>query len=236
MPIALTSGETADPHCLRDGEAAALLAGHPWKRFVVLGDSIAEGLGEPSPGYPDQPWAERVAAELAALRPGFALHNLGRRDTRTEQVRAEQLARALALAPDLALVACGGYNALRRSYAPEAVEADLVAIVGGLQEAGAEVITVSMFDGTHSPVLPEQLRAELRPRLSDLADRTRRIAARLDTVHVDLYDHPSVADPDLYSSDGRHGTRRGHAIAAAETVRSLGARLRGAKSGDGGVR
>jgi lysophospholipase L1-like esterase len=226
MPIDLMSGEAADPYCLRDGEAAALLAGHPWQRFAVLGDSIAEGLGEPSPGYPDQPWVDRVAAELEAARPGLDFRNLGRRDTPARQVRAGQFDAARALKPDLALVACGGYNALRRSYDPQEVQEDLTAIVEGLLAGGAEVITVSMFDGTHSPVLPESFRAELRPRLHDLAERTRRLAARLGTVHVDLYAHPAAADPGLYSSDGRHGTRRGHAIAAAETVRSLGARLR----------
>lgn len=236
MPIALTSGEAADPHCLRDGEAAALLTGHPWQRFAVLGDSIAEGLGEPSPGYPDEPWTDRVAAELAALRPGFTAHNLGVRDTRTADVRAGQLDAALALRPDLALVACGGNNALRRSYDPEAVEADLVAIVEELRKEGAEVITVSMFDGTHNPVLPEQLRAELRPRLHDLAALTRRIADRLGTVHVDLHDHPASPEADLYAADGRHGTRRAHAIAAAETLRSLGARLREPNSRAGDVR
>jgi lysophospholipase L1-like esterase len=225
MPTTLMPGEAADPHCLREGEAAALLAGHPWSRFAVLGDSIAEGLGEPTPGYPDQPWTERVADELARIRPGVTYRNFGRRDSRTREVRAGQLPAALALEPDLALVACGGFNALRRSYDPEAVEDDLTALVGALRGAGADVITVSMFDGARNPVLPEEFRAALRPRLLDLAERTRAVAARLDTVHVELHDHPASADPGLYGSDGRHGTRRSHAIAAAETVRALGARL-----------
>ncbi len=43
--------EATDPYTLRDGEAAALLAGHPWRRFVVLGDSVAEGCCEPVDGY-----------------------------------------------------------------------------------------------------------------------------------------------------------------------------------------
>jgi len=37
--------EATDPYCLRDGEAAALLAGHPWRRFAVVGDSVAAGIG-----------------------------------------------------------------------------------------------------------------------------------------------------------------------------------------------
>ena len=226
MSMALTPGEVADPYCLRDGEAAAVLAGHPWQRFAVLGDSIAEGLGEPSPGYPDEPWVDRIAAELAELRPGFAFHNFGRRNTPSEQVRAEQLDEARAFAPDLALVACGGFNLLSRSYDADAVEADLQAIVEGLQAGGAVVITVSMFDGSYSPAVPEEYRPAMRARLHDLAERTQRLAGRLGTVQVNLIGHPASQEADLYSADGRHGTRRSHAIAAAETVRSLGARVR----------
>ena len=226
MPIPLSPGEAADPHCLREGEAAALLAGHPWRRFAVVGDSVAEGLGEASPGYPDQPWADRIAAELDDAAPEFAYRNLGRANTRSEEVRAGQLAPALAGAPDLVLVAAGGFNALSRSYDPDAVGEDLRAMAEAFRGAGAEVILVSMFDGSHSPAVPEPLRAGLRARLFDLADRTRAIAAKSGTLHVDLTPHPASGEPGMYASDGRHGTRRAHAISAAETVRVLGGRLR----------
>ena len=65
--------EAADPYCLRPGEAATLLAGHPWRRFAVLGDSIAEGVGDPVPGYEHLGWADRVAAALRQHRPDLAV-------------------------------------------------------------------------------------------------------------------------------------------------------------------
>ncbi len=49
--------EAADPYCLRAGEAEHLLAGHPWRRFAVVGDGIAEGAGERPPGTPTSPGA-----------------------------------------------------------------------------------------------------------------------------------------------------------------------------------
>src|SRR5204863_61770 len=52
----------ADPFRLRPGEAERLLDGHPWTRFAVLGDSIAEGVGDAVDGYGDLGWADRVAA------------------------------------------------------------------------------------------------------------------------------------------------------------------------------
>ena len=130
-------------------------------------------------------------------------------------------------------MAAGGFNALSRSYDPEAVGQDLRALAEAFGDAGAEVILVSMFDGSHSPAVPEPLREGLRVRLFDLADRTRVIASDLGSVHVDLTPHPASGEPGMYASDGRHGSRRAHAISAAEAVRALGARLRRRPDGDG---
>ena len=139
--------EAADPYCLREGEAERLLAGHPWRRFVVLGDSIAEGVGESAPGYADEPWCDRIAAALRAGQPGLEYLNLGTRNTPAAQVRATQLPSALAFAPDLALVACGGYDILQPVYDPAAIAAEIRAIVAALAAAGATVVTVGLFDG-----------------------------------------------------------------------------------------
>ncbi|WP_433341896.1 SGNH/GDSL hydrolase family protein [Micromonospora sp. CA-111912] len=217
--------EATDPHCLRAGESARLLAGHPWRRFVVLGDSVAEGLCEPVDGYPDVQWADRIAAELDAARPGLAYRNVGLRGLRAHEVRAAQLGPAVEFGPDLALVVCGGNDAFRQGYDADAVDAELAAIVTGLQAAGADVVTVGMFDVSHSPAVPARLREDLGERMRRLAARTRALGERLGTLHVHLTDHPAVADPGLYSTDGRHGSARSDAIAAAETIRRLGAHL-----------
>ncbi|MCW3815202.1 SGNH/GDSL hydrolase family protein [Micromonospora sp. DR5-3] len=225
MPSTLC--EATDPHCLREGESAALLRGHPWRRFVVLGDSVAEGLCEPVDGYSDLQWADRIAAELRAVQPALVYRNLGRRGLRAHEVRAAQLAPALAFGPDLALVVCGGNDAFRPGYDPGAVDAELAAMITALQDAGADVITVGMFDVSHSPAVPEALRAGLGERMRRLSAHTGRLAERLGTRHVHLTDHPAVADPSLYSSDGRHGSARSDAIATAETLRVLGTRVTG---------
>ncbi|WP_405108333.1 SGNH/GDSL hydrolase family protein [Micromonospora sp. NBC_01405] len=223
--MASTPTEATDPHCLRAGESARLLAGHPWRRFVVLGDSVAEGLCEPVDGYPDVQWADRIAAELDAARPGLVYRNLGLRGLRAHEVRAAQLGPAVEFGPDLALVVCGGNDAFRQGYDADAVDAELAAIVTGLQANGADVVTVGMFDVSHSPAVPARLREDLGERMRRLAARTRALGERLGTLHVHLTDHPAVADPGLYSTDGRHGSARSDAIAAAETIRRLGAHL-----------
>jgi lysophospholipase L1-like esterase len=221
----LYPAEAADPYCLRAGEAARLLAGHPWRRFVVVGDSIAEGLGDPAPGYRDEPWCDRIAEELRLRQPELAYRNLGASDTPSAGVRDGQLAPALEFGPDLALVACGGYDLLRFSYDPDAVEATLRAIVAAFVKQDCDVITVGLFDGSRAPGVPEEFREPLRQRLHGLSARTEAISADLGALHVGLTSHPASGDADIYSSDFRHGTMRGHAISAAETIRRLGRHL-----------
>lgn len=216
--------EAVDPYCLRTGEAESLLFGHPWRRFAVVGDSIAEGVADTVPGYSPMPFADRVAAELTRSNPDLAYLNLGKRGLRAHEVRETQLAPALAFAPDLALVACGANDALRPGYEAraDAVDAELAAIIRALQECGALAITVSIFVRPRYPSLPTWLRPSGTERMAALGVRTTAVAAAAGTVHVDLARHPIAAAMDSTSADGLHGNARAQTVAATETIRALG--------------
>lgn len=222
-----STDESADPYCLDPGEAAALLAGHPWRRFVVLGDSVAEGLGDRMPGYYPAGWADRIADELRAVRPDLVYLNLGERDLRTIQVRQRQLAAALAFEPDLALVACGGNDALHPRFEPDAISRELAAIIEPLQHSGADVLTISVLVVSHYPAFPSWFRPTPSERMRVLAEHTNAVAAKFGTLHIDLSDHPTGQQPhdELLSEDGLHANARSHAICAAEAIRRLGAHL-----------
>lgn len=221
--------EARDPHCLSAAAADNLLAGAPWRRFAVLGDGTAEGRGDRTPGYQDTGWADRVAAVLARCRPtpaDFAYCNLASSDVLTAEVRATQLAPVLSFRPDLVLVVTGSNDIIRRDFERrDDVLADYDAIVAALQRAGAEVVTATLFDVTRSTRVPDDSKAALRRRLHRLAGWIRLVARARRTVHLDLAGHPAAADPDVYSTDIRFVTRRGHAVAAAALVRRLGEHL-----------
>ena len=223
---ALTA-EAADPYCLRPGEAAALLAGHPWHRFVVLGDSVASGVGDPVDGYNPLPWCDRIAAELRATTADFAYLNLGEREVLAADVHAGQLAPALAFDGDLALVVCGGNDALRKTYQADLVDDALASIVGDLGDAGYDVITVGMFDASHAPSIPDRLREMVSVRMRTLSEHTAAVGARYGTIHVNMTGHPVEPDTTMYSADGLHGNLRSHSICAAEAIRRLGTHLAG---------
>lgn len=54
-----------------------------------------------------------------------------------------------------------------------------------------------------------------------LAGLVRTVAARHDTLLVEMRDHPACANPANYASDRIHLTTRGHAVVATEAVRTL---------------
>ena len=138
-----------------------LLSGARWRRLAVLGDSVAEGVREPHAGYLDLSWVDRIEASLRTAAPRLAVLNLGRRNLLAAEVRASQLQPALAFRPDLAIVAAGGNDALRRSFDPGAVERELVATVGPLRRAGADVLLLELMDIVASGLVPPEHAAAL---------------------------------------------------------------------------
>jgi lysophospholipase L1-like esterase len=217
--------EAADRYCLAPERADALLAGAPWRRFAVLGDSIAEGLREESPGYGPDSWADRLADALRRGRPGLEYVNLGRRDLRAAEIRDTQLAPALEFGPDLAAVVAGGNDLLARVFDGDAVEREIDAIVAPLRDAGADVITYSLFDMPRALDMPPELGRDLRERLDELFERTRAVARRRETIHVELAPHPASAERATYAGDFKHASTRGHAVCASVTIERLGERL-----------
>jgi lysophospholipase L1-like esterase len=212
---------THEPDLLPFASQVALLRGAPWRRVAVLGDSIAEGVREPCDGYLDLSWIDRIADPLRAVAPGLTVMNLGVRDLLAAEVRERQVDAALAFRPDLAIVAAGGNDALRRSFAPEQVSRELDGIVGPLRQAGADVLMIELMDIVASGLVPAEYAGPLDERMRALAEITRAVADRQGAMLVEMRRHPASADPAVYSSDRLHLNARGHAIVAAEAVRVL---------------
>jgi lysophospholipase L1-like esterase len=222
--IDVLAREWADPHVRADHELAQSLdPSAPWTRVVVLGDSIAEGVREPAPGYRDLSWADRLGAAFALARPGSVTTNLGKRHLTAAEVRAQQLGPALALEPDLAIVVAGGNDLLKREFDPGALREDLLTLLVPLREAGADVLTMDLFDSAHNPHVAPAMAGPMSFRLGQLVEVTRAVSAEVGGIHVPLRDHPAACDADIYARDGLHLDARGHGIVATAVARRLGA-------------
>ena len=192
-----------------------------FERYVAIGDSSTEGIDDPDGGGGFRGWANRLAEAIAAAqdteRP-LLYANLAVRGRRTRQIRAEQLAPALALRPDLATLFTGTNDVVAREFDLDAVAADVDAMQRALVDAGATVLTFTLPD--YARVMPMARR--ITPRLRDLNRRLRSIAAANGALLVDFEAHPVAGDPRLWSDDRLHANAAGHARIAAALGQALG--------------
>ena len=189
-----------------------------YRRFVVLGDSMAEGIGDPVAGYEHLGWADRVARTLG---PDVAYLNLGRRKLLASEVRATQLARALTFFPDLAAVVCGGNDLMRRDHDPAAVEREVDAIVAALRAVGCDVIMLAPFDISLSDAVPDDRKPGWHALIGAMSQLAERVAHRRGALLLDFGTHPAGGDAGIYSADRIHLNARGHALVADRAVTVL---------------
>ncbi|MFG2309366.1 GDSL-type esterase/lipase family protein [Streptomyces sp. NPDC048566] len=218
-------GEHADRWCLSPGEGAELFADAEWRRAVVLGDSIADSVGMTVvPGWARAPWTDRVAAALREARPGFAcLHPRGRRDLPLSHVRSTQLADALGFGADLALLSCGAAELRAASFEPDVIEMELGRILAALRSAACRtVLVVTPFDLASAGSPPAARRSAVRARQRLLVERVESVALRHGCVAVDLAAYGGAAASGLWGTRPGRLSSRGHALAAAAVVRTLG--------------
>ncbi len=215
--------EADDPLLLAPDAATALLRDAPWRRFAVLGDSIAAGTGDPSPGYAATGWADRVAATLSAVNPALSYLNTGRVGATSGQVRERQVPQILEFAPDLVHVSCGGNDLFEAGGDPGALRENLSAIFAALTEAGATVSTFTVAD-VWAVDRMAPMRA-MRPRMATMNEVIRSVADEYDAVLTEFWEHPVRTRASLMSADLIHFTTSGHAVVATEVVRALAGRL-----------
>lgn len=216
--------EAQDQYVLSPEEQSELLAGHPWSRFVVMGDSIAVGMGDESEGYLSITWGERVAAALAREREGVSYANLARHRAKAAEIRDEQLARVLELKPDLVAMLGGGNDCFVDEFDIAPVRAALNDVVAALTESGATVVTFETLDVPSA--YPNPAFEAFYDRLRALYAATREIADEHGTLHADCYRQPWSADLSCFSEDLQHPTMRAQALAASQVMRVLGEHLR----------
>lgn len=190
----------------------------PWHRYVAIGDSFTEGIGDPAPGLPggNRGWADRVAEQLALQVPDFAYANLAVRGRLIGQINDEQVEAALALKPDLISI-CAGGNDVTRGGNPDHIADHLDSIVARLSVNGATVVIFTGPDIGDTPVL-----GALRGRVAVFNENIHTIALRHDAVVADLWSLRQLHEKPMWAPDRLHFSALGHRTIAAMVLESLG--------------
>jgi lysophospholipase L1-like esterase len=209
------SQDPEDP--TRSPEAADPLT-HPWRRFVALGDSFTEGIGDPSPESPGghRGWADRVAEVLAASVDDVAYANLAVRGKLIDQIVAEQIEPALALKPDLITFCAGGNDVIRPGTDPDDIAAQFEDAVIRLSSSGATIVIFTGIDVAFTPVF-----RRFRGKIAIYNENLRAIAERYDCIVADQWALKEIQDARFFADDRLHMNPLGHHEVARMVLRAL---------------
>lgn len=191
---------------------------HPWRRFVAVGDSFTEGIGDPDPAVPDghRGWADRVAEVLAHQVDDFAYANLAVRGKLIGQIVADQIEPAVALRPDLVSICAGGNDVIRPGTDPDAIAEQLDDAVARLASTGAAIVLFTGIDTGFTPVL-----RRFRGKVAIYNENVRTIADRHDCIVADQWGLKAVQDSRFFADDRLHFNALGHHEVARMVLRAL---------------
>jgi lysophospholipase L1-like esterase len=194
---------------------------HPWRRYVAVGDSFTEGVGDPDPTAPNglRGWADRVAEVLSHQVEDFAYANLAIRGRLIGQIVAEQVGPAMALKPDLVTFSAGGNDVIRPGSDPDAVAQLFEDAVVRLSQGGATVVVFTGIDTAFTPVF-----RGIRGKVAIYNENIRAIADRHDCIVADQWALKEVQDMRFFDDDRLHYNTLGHHEVARMVLRALNVR------------
>ena len=189
-------------------------------RYVALGDSFTEGVGDPDPSRPNglRGWADRVA-EVLADRAGdeFGYANLAIRGRKLHAIIDEQLDAAVALEPDLVTIYAGANDILRPRVDLDALVADYDRALGRLAATGARLLVWTAFDPGGSAIY-----RPVRGRFALYNELVRESADRHGAQVVDFWRLREYRDWRYWDEDRMHMGPPGHQRMAIEVLDTLG--------------
>ncbi|MBH5338211.1 SGNH/GDSL hydrolase family protein [Streptomyces pactum] len=193
--------------------------------FVAVGDSFTEGMSDVLPDGSYRGWADLLAARLAAraraaagpgAAPGFRYANLAVRGKLIGQIVDEQSHVAAAMDADLVTLV-GGLNDVLRP------KCDMGLVCARLEEAverlapSCRQLVLMRSPGRRGPLLERG-----RPRMERLFGHIDALAARHGAVVVDLFGSDVLGDARMWADDRLHLNAEGHRRVAEAVWQATG--------------
>lgn len=193
-----------------------------FSRYVALGDSFTEGVGDWDPSLPNgvRGWADRFAAGLARAQGGdLEYANLAIRGRKLRPIIAEQFEPALAMRPDLVTLYAGANDIMRPKVDLEALFATYDDAVARLTASGATVVLFTACDPGDTKVY-----APVRGRFLRYCEAVRDTAARHGAMVIDYWQMAEYRDLRYWDDDRMHMSPAGHQHLAIAALDALGVR------------
>ena len=197
-----------------------------WRTFIALGDSLAEGWGEPAGGERPRSWNDWLADGLRAGVPQLRFVNLGWRGSTVGDVLRDQLPPALGQHPDLVTVTVGANDALAPTWSAERFATQLRAVLEPLAQSGAKVLTFAYPRAAGSGALGSRLPTppgwdRYARNLAEVNREVRRVGADVGAFCLDFEHLAAAGDPENLSADLVHPNARGYLLLGQTALRRL---------------
>lgn len=193
--------------------------GTPGIRFVAIGDSFTEGVGDELPDGSVRGWADLVAQGIAdATGEPIAYANLAIRGKLLAAIIAEQLDAAIALGPTLISFNGGGNDMLRPGTNMPWIIGETERALRRIDQAGIRPLLLAGANPTGG--LPSGGRVARKG--DELTAAAGRLASELGVTFADNWSDRELAGRQYWSRDRLHLGPVGHHRVAARVLRSLG--------------
>jgi lysophospholipase L1-like esterase len=188
-------------------------------RYVAIGDSFTEGVGDEGADGGLRGWADRVAEGLAdASGQPVAYANLAIRGRKLGPIVEEQLEPALALAPTL-ITYNGGGNDIMRRHVDMAALMDLTRqVVRRCRETGVRLIVLAGPDPTSRIPLGRVVHRRGEALTADIV----RLTDEFGLSFVDMWHDQEIRRPGYWGADRIHLNPAGHRRVARQVLAALG--------------
>ncbi|WP_416958920.1 SGNH/GDSL hydrolase family protein [Streptomyces sp. Agncl-13] len=179
-------------------------------RFVALGDSLTEGVGDPV-GEAWRGWAALLADGLAEQpEESVEFTNLAVSGAQSRDVLERQTPAGLALNPDVVSVVIGVNDTLRCTFDIQAVAARLDEVYAAFTAQGATLLTACLPDPGAMLGLPGALARPLARRQRAVNTVVHALSERYGAVHLHAAEGAWIMDRAIWSADRLHPGERGH--------------------------
>ena len=191
----------------------------PEIRYVALGDSFTEGVGDERPDGRVRGWADLVAEGMAASSADRVLYaNLAIRGRLLDRIIDEQLDHALRLEPTIVTFNGGGNDILRPNADTAALFRRYTEVIDRVAAAGAQLVMMS--GGNPTAGLP--LGARIQSKGDMLNQLVGDLAQERGVPFADNWSDRELAKPAYWSADRLHLAPVGHHRVAARVLATIG--------------
>ncbi|MDP7989410.1 SGNH/GDSL hydrolase family protein [Bacillus sp. MHSD_36] len=187
-----------------------------WKRFVAIGDSFTEGIGDEVEGIALKSWVDHFV-QLCAFDIEYA--NFAKRGLVTKEIRSQQLEKALTFNPDLVSLIAGANDVLKGRWNHQEYKDDMEYMIDTLIKTDADIIIGNLPDFTIRLPFSSEKKQVLKEQLLEANEVIRSLSKEYKLHYVDFWNHHLVNDDTVWSKDLIHPNSKGY-VKVAEVIYS----------------